>query len=204
MWTEPSSRPLTRHARPPRGAIRSLKEELGVRPVMLPGDSRTTAQRIAAEVGTDEVFGSTRPPVRGLVPAARRARRAVLRVQPRAATVDRGEPRRSGSCATRHYRPLPCREQRGLLGRGLARVRGAAILLGLSLIFSHRFPRARSQRGVLLGAAAGLGFGVSDVAIKAVSGDVAGGLHWIVLAVCAGIAAFFASARSLQVGEGSR
>jgi multidrug transporter EmrE-like cation transporter len=79
---------------------------------------------------------------------------------------------------------------------------GAVILLGLGLIFSHRFRRARAQRGVLLGAAAGLGFGVSDIAIKAVSGDVAGGLHWIGLAVCAGIAAFFASARSLQVGEG--
>jgi drug/metabolite transporter (DMT)-like permease len=79
---------------------------------------------------------------------------------------------------------------------------GAAVLLGLGLIFSHRFGRARAQRGVLLGAAAGLGFGVSDVAIKAISGDVAGGLHWIVLAMCAAIAAFFASARSLQVGEG--
>jgi drug/metabolite transporter (DMT)-like permease len=79
---------------------------------------------------------------------------------------------------------------------------GAAILLGLGFIFSHRFRRARAQRGVLLGAAAGLGFGISDVAIKAVSGNVAGGMHWIVLAICAGIASFFASARSLQVGEG--
>ena len=79
---------------------------------------------------------------------------------------------------------------------------GAAILFGLGLIFSHRIRRARAQRGVLLGAAAGLGFGVSDIAIKAVSGDVVGGLHWIALALCAGIAAFFASARSLQVGEG--
>ncbi len=79
---------------------------------------------------------------------------------------------------------------------------GGAVLLGLGLIFSHRFGRARAQRGVLLGAAAGLGFGVSDIAIKAISGDVAGGLHWIVLALCAAIAAFFASARSLQVGEG--
>ena len=79
---------------------------------------------------------------------------------------------------------------------------GAAILAGLGLIFSHRFGRARAQRGVLLGTAAGLGFGVSDIALKAVSGDITGGLHWIVLAACAGIAAFFASARSLQVGEG--
>jgi multidrug transporter EmrE-like cation transporter len=72
---------------------------------------------------------------------------------------------------------------------------GVATLTGLALIFSR-------QRGVLLGVAAGLGFGVSDIAIKAVSGNVAGGVEWIVLAVCAGIFSFFASARSLQVGEG--
>ena len=79
---------------------------------------------------------------------------------------------------------------------------GGAVGLGLLFIFSDRFDRVRAQRGVLLGAAAGLGFGVSDVAIKAVSGDVPGGLHWIALAVCAAIFSFFASARSLQVGEG--
>jgi multidrug transporter EmrE-like cation transporter len=79
---------------------------------------------------------------------------------------------------------------------------GGAVGLGLFFTFSDRFDRVRAQRGVLLGAAAGLGFGVSDVAIKAISGDVAGGLHWIALAVCAAIFSFFASARSLQVGEG--
>jgi drug/metabolite transporter (DMT)-like permease len=79
---------------------------------------------------------------------------------------------------------------------------GGAVLFGLGLIYSHRLERARAQQGVLLGAAAGLGFGVSDAAVKAVSGNVAGGLPWIALALCAGIAAFFASARSLQVGEG--
>jgi glucose uptake protein GlcU len=55
---------------------------------------------------------------------------------------------------------------------------------------------------VLLGASAGLGFGVSDVAIKAVSGDVLGGLPWIALALCAAVFSFFASARSFQLGEG--
>lgn len=79
---------------------------------------------------------------------------------------------------------------------------GAAVGLGLIFTFSHRFDRIRAQNGVLLGAAAGLGFGVSDVAIKAISGNVAGGLHWIALAICAAIFSFFASARSLQVGEG--
>jgi Cu2+-exporting ATPase len=42
-------------------AIRALKE-LGVRPVMLTGDSRATAERIAAEVGIEEVIAEVLPP----------------------------------------------------------------------------------------------------------------------------------------------
>jgi len=79
---------------------------------------------------------------------------------------------------------------------------GGCVLLGVLLIFSHRIERARAQQGVLLGAAAGLGFGVSDVAIKALSADVLGNLPWVVVALGAAVASFFASARSLQVGEG--
>jgi multidrug transporter EmrE-like cation transporter len=79
---------------------------------------------------------------------------------------------------------------------------GALVGVGLVLIFAHHHPRVRAQHGVLLGAAAGLGFGVSDVAVKAASGDPLAGLPWIALAVAAGIGSFFASARSLQVGEG--
>jgi multidrug transporter EmrE-like cation transporter len=79
---------------------------------------------------------------------------------------------------------------------------GAAVGIGLLLVYSHRFQRARAQRGVLLGAAAGLGFGVSDVAIKAISGDVVAGLPWVAVAASAAVFSFFASARSLQVGEG--
>ncbi|MDP1849399.1 MAG: heavy metal translocating P-type ATPase, partial [Solirubrobacteraceae bacterium] len=41
-------------------AIRALKE-LGVRPVMLSGDSLATAQRIAAEIGIDEVLAEVLP-----------------------------------------------------------------------------------------------------------------------------------------------
>jgi hypothetical protein len=51
----------------------------------------------------------------------------------------------------------------------------AAVGLGLLLILSHRINRIRVQQGVLLDAAAGLGFGISDVAIKAISGDVCRG-----------------------------
>ena len=41
-------------------AIRALKE-LGVRPVMLSGDSRATAERIAAELGIEEVIAEVLP-----------------------------------------------------------------------------------------------------------------------------------------------
>jgi hypothetical protein len=79
--------------------------------------------------------------------------------------------------------------------------------LGVVLIFSRRIERVRAQYGVMLGAAAGLGFGISDVAIKALSGDLESGVigllsPWTVLVVAAAVASFFASARSLQVGDG--
>ena len=41
-------------------AVRALKE-LGVRPVMMSGDARTTAERVAAEVGIDEVIAEVLP-----------------------------------------------------------------------------------------------------------------------------------------------
>ncbi len=78
----------------------------------------------------------------------------------------------------------------------------AAVLAGLLLIFSHRVDRMQGQRATFLGAAAGLGFGVSDVAIKALSGDVMGGLPWLGVAALAAVASFYASARSLQLGDG--
>jgi Cu2+-exporting ATPase len=43
-----------------RAAISALRE-LGVRPVMLSGDSRATAQRVAAELGIDEVIAEVLP-----------------------------------------------------------------------------------------------------------------------------------------------
>ena len=90
---------------------------------------------------------------------------------------------------------------------GMIVFEAGALALGLLFVFSHRLPGLTAQRGVLLGAAAGLGFGISDVAIKALSGDLDGGLPgllsaWSVLIVLAGIGAFFASARGLQLGEG--
>src|SRR5437764_1412131 len=58
----------------------------------------------------------------------------------------------------------------------------------------------------MLGAASGILFGVSDIAIKALTGLVSHGIlalltPWLLVAVLASIAAFFASARGLQDGE---
>jgi multidrug transporter EmrE-like cation transporter len=84
---------------------------------------------------------------------------------------------------------------------------GGGIAVGLLLIFSHRIERVRAQHGVMLGAAAGLGFGLSDVAIKALSNDLEAGVGglvspWSLVVVVAAVGSFFASARSLQVGDG--
>jgi hypothetical protein len=82
-----------------------------------------------------------------------------------------------------------------------------AVGVGVLLVVSHLIERIPVQRGVLLGIAGGLGFGISDVAIKALSGDLGGGpagllSPWSVVIVTAAVFSFFASARSLQIGDG--
>jgi multidrug transporter EmrE-like cation transporter len=82
-----------------------------------------------------------------------------------------------------------------------------AVGVGLLVVFSHLIERIRAQPGVLLGVAAGLGFGISDVAIKALSGDLDRGpigllSPWSVIILTAAAFSFFASARSLQIGDG--
>ena len=82
-----------------------------------------------------------------------------------------------------------------------------AVGVGLLLLVSHQIERIPVQRGVLLGVAAGLGFGISDVAIKALSGDLDSGpagllSPWTIVIVTAAVFSFFASARSLQIGDG--
>jgi len=91
---------------------------------------------------------------------------------------------------------------------GMLIFEGIAICVGLLLVLSHLIERIPVQRGVLLGIAAGLGFGIADVAVKALSGDLldsgpAGLLSpWSVIIVTAAVGSFFASARSLQIGDG--
>ena len=90
---------------------------------------------------------------------------------------------------------------------GMIVFEGIAVGVGLLLALSHLIERIPAQRGVLLGLAAGLGFGISDVAIKALSGDLGSGpagllSPWSVVIVTAAVFSFYASARSLQIGDG--
>jgi drug/metabolite transporter (DMT)-like permease len=90
---------------------------------------------------------------------------------------------------------------------GMIIFEGIAVGVGLLLVCSHLIERIRAQPGVLLGVAAGLGFGISDVAIKALSGDLDSGpiglvSPWSVIILTAAIFSFYASARSLQIGDG--
>jgi drug/metabolite transporter (DMT)-like permease len=78
---------------------------------------------------------------------------------------------------------------------------------GTLLIMGPRMGAPVRHHGFMLGAAAGIMFGVSDVAIKAISGMV--GAHgiegllspWTLVTVAASIAAFYASAKGLQDGD---
>jgi drug/metabolite transporter (DMT)-like permease len=90
---------------------------------------------------------------------------------------------------------------------GMIAFEGAMIFLGAILLISHRVEGLRHRRGLLLGAAAGILFGVSDISIKALTGTVPGDVlsivsPWTMVAIVASVAAFYASARGLQVGEG--
>jgi hypothetical protein len=80
--------------------------------------------------------------------------------------------------------------------------------LGGLLIMGPRMGGRAEHHGVMLGGAAGVLFGVSDSAIKALTGIVsAHGLlgvalsPWLAVAVLASIVAFYASARGLQDGD---
>ncbi len=81
------------------------------------------------------------------------------------------------------------------------------IAAGGLLIMGPSMGAPQEHHGYMLGAAAGILFGVSDVAIKAISGMVgasgAMGLlsPWTFVCVAASVAAFYASAKGLQDGD---
>jgi multidrug transporter EmrE-like cation transporter len=82
---------------------------------------------------------------------------------------------------------------------------GGAIAIGALLLLSGRVERVSDRHGVLLGAAAGVLLGVAHVAIKALTGTVPSDPltligPWTLIAVLAGIGAFYGFARGLQLG----
>jgi hypothetical protein len=80
--------------------------------------------------------------------------------------------------------------------------------LGAALIrISARRSIGPGTEGLLLGVAAGVLFGVSDIALKYLTGAVHGGVRgivseWTIAALAASVLAFYASARGLQLGPG--
>jgi drug/metabolite transporter (DMT)-like permease len=82
----------------------------------------------------------------------------------------------------------------------------AVVALGVVLILSCRRERAKTHSGILLGLASGLLFTSTHVAVKALTGKIDTTVAEVLLspylyvAVLGGVAAFFASARSLQIG----
>ena len=88
---------------------------------------------------------------------------------------------------------------------GMIAFEGGMLAIGALLITGPRFGAPDHHHGVMLGGAAGVLFGVSDVAIKALTGldGVVGILlsPWLFVAILGSIVAFYASARGLQDGE---
>jgi drug/metabolite transporter (DMT)-like permease len=88
---------------------------------------------------------------------------------------------------------------------GMLAFEGGMLVIGALLISGPRMGAPDHHHGIMLGAAAGTLFGVSDVAIKALTG-LGGPLAillspWLGVAILASIVAFYASARGLQDGE---
>jgi hypothetical protein len=90
---------------------------------------------------------------------------------------------------------------------GMIGFEAVLIAAGTLLIMGPRMGAPAEHHGFMLGAASGILFGVSDVAIKAISGMV--GAHglvglispWSVITVIASVAAFYSSAKGLQDGD---
>jgi drug/metabolite transporter (DMT)-like permease len=81
------------------------------------------------------------------------------------------------------------------------------LALGITLVAAPRLGAPSHHHGAVLGAAAGVLFGVSDVALKALTGLAGSGVvgviasPWLPVAAAASVLAFLASARGFQQGE---
>src|SRR5437763_1938483 len=100
---------------------------------------------------------------------------------------------------------------------GLALALGSALGTNIALLFKQRGAALIGMsmhgrvgpvaEGLLLGVAAGVLFGVSDIALKYLTEALRGGLNgivseWTLAALAASVLAFYASARGLQLGPG--
>jgi drug/metabolite transporter (DMT)-like permease len=89
----------------------------------------------------------------------------------------------------------------------MASFEAGLLFVGTMMVLSPQLGAPHEHHGLFLGTASGILFGVSDVAIKALTGAVghAGPLGllspWLAAAIIASVVAFYASARGLQVGE---
>jgi drug/metabolite transporter (DMT)-like permease len=91
---------------------------------------------------------------------------------------------------------------------GMIAFEAGLLVVGVLLIMGPRIGAPGHHHGVMLGAASGILFGVSDIAIKAITGLVGDAgvadaflSPWLIVTVLSSIAAFYASARGLQDGE---
>jgi hypothetical protein len=90
---------------------------------------------------------------------------------------------------------------------GLIAVEAGLLAAGTLLIVGPRIGAPAEHHGYMLGAASGILFGVSDIAIKAIFGQIAAagpaGLisPWTGVTITASIAAFYTCAKSFQEGD---
>ena len=81
------------------------------------------------------------------------------------------------------------------------------LALGITLVAAPRLGAPSHHHGAVLGAAAGVLFGVSDVAVKALTNAAESGVFavigspWLMVAAAGSVLAFLASARGFQAGE---
>ena len=89
----------------------------------------------------------------------------------------------------------------------MASFEAGLLFVGTMMVLSPQLGAPHEHQGLFLGTASGILFGVSDVAIKALTGALghSGPLGllspWLAVAIIASVVAFYASARGLQVGE---
>jgi len=103
--------------------------------------------------------------------------------------------------------PSPSASEAAFATPVLLAFEGGMLILGILLVAAPRMGAPSHHHGAVLGAAAGTLFGMSDIAVKALTHEMDGGplallaSPWLTLAVIGGVFAFLASARGFQTGE---